>query len=111
MEGLEAFMSHLSWHNYLVIISFFAAIAGIALLLNSPKETNNDVEATNHSLMLMAFTYWLVYCVTFGLQKIICPDWELLITSVRLTSVLAYILTFACVLSLPLHQVATRQLD
>lgn len=110
MEGLERLMPHLSWHDYLITASFFAAIAGIILLLSNRK-TNSDAEATNHSLMLMTFAYWLVYCVTFGLQKIICPDWELLITSVKLTSVLAYILTFACVLSLPLHQVATRQIN
>ena len=103
-------MPHLSWHDYLVIASFFAAVAGIGLL-SVDKVTSSDAEATNDMLMLMAFAYWLVYCVTFGLQKIICPDWELLITSVRLTSVLAYILTFACVLSLPLHQVATRQTE
>ncbi len=102
-------MPHLLWHDYLMILSFFAAIAGLVLLFNGNPAYESDWEITNRVLMMMTFTYWLVYCVAVGLQKCILPQWEVLLWSVRLTGVLAYLLTAACVLSLPLHRVSTRQ--
>jgi hypothetical protein len=102
-------MPHFSWHDYLTILSFFASIAGIALLFKGSQANESDWEITDRVLMLMTFTYWLVYCTTTGLQYVILPQWEVLLWSMKLTSVLAYLLTAACVLSLPLHRVAIRQ--
>lgn len=89
--------------------SFFAAIVGIALLFQGSQAYESDWEITDRVLMLMTFTYWLVYCVAVGLQRFILPQWELLLWSVKLTGILAYLLTTACVLSLPLHRVSMRQ--
>lgn len=102
-------MPQLSWHDYLMAFSFFAAIAGIGLLFNSSQASESDWEITDRVLMLMTFTYWLVYCVAAGLQRLILPEWEMLLWSVKLTGVLSYLLTAACVLSLPLHRVSVRQ--
>lgn len=102
-------MPHLSWHDYLMTFSFFAAIAGIALLFSTNQAYESDWEITDRVLMLMTFTYWLVYCVAVGLQHLILPQWEVLLWSVKLTAILAYLLTAACVLSLPLHRVSIRQ--
>lgn len=89
--------------------SFFAAIVGIGLLFQGSQAYESDWEITDRVLMLMTFTYWLVYCVAVGLQRFILPQWELLLWSVKLTGILAYLLTTACVLSLPLHRVSMRQ--
>lgn len=102
-------MPHFSWHNYLMILSFFASIAGIALLFNGTQADESDWEITDRVLMLMTFTYWMVYCIATGVQHFILPQWEMLLWSVKLTGVLAYLLTAACMLSLPLHRVAIRQ--
>jgi hypothetical protein len=102
-------MPQLSWHDYLTILSFFASIVGIALLFNGSQPCESDWEITDRVLMLMTFTYWMVYCATAGLQHLILPQWEMLLWSVKLTGVLAYLLTAACVLSLPLHRVSIRQ--
>jgi hypothetical protein len=102
-------MPHLSWHDYLMTFSFFAAIGGIGLLFNGSQASESDWEITDRVLMLMTFTYWLVYCVAAGSQRFILPEWEMLLWSVKLTGVLSYLLTAACVLSLPLHRVSVRQ--
>ncbi|XHX76898.1 MAG: hypothetical protein RBJ76_21030 [Stenomitos frigidus ULC029] len=102
-------MPQLSWHDYLMTCSFFAAIAGIGLLFNGSQASESDWEITDRVLMLMTFTYWLVYCLAAVSQHFILPEWEVLLWSVKLTGVLAYLLTAACVLSLPLHRVSIRQ--
>lgn len=102
-------MPHCSWHDYLLILSFFASIAGLALLLTDKESQPTEVAAVDRMLFLMAFTYWLVFCVAFGAQKVIHPEWETLLLSVKFTGVIAYLLTATCVLSLPLHRVSVRQ--
>ncbi|WP_239033134.1 hypothetical protein [Leptothermofonsia sichuanensis] len=101
-------MVHLSWHHDLLILSFFAAIAGLLLLLTDKRPDASDPEGTNRVLLMMSFAYWLVHCLAVGLQKLILPEWELVLTSIKLTSALSYLLTVACVLSLPLHRASIR---
>jgi len=98
-------------HTSLVILSVFASIAGVALLTIDKKPAKDEIEAADNALMLMAFTYWLVYCIAFGLQKLISPQWEIVLLSVKLTGVIAYLLTASCVLSLPLNRVSMRQIE
>lgn len=104
-------MFHLSWHYGLLILSFFAAIAGLLLLVTDKQPDSNDPEGTNRVLLMMIFAYWLVHCMAVGLQKLVLPEWEMVLTSIKLTSALSYLLTFACVLSLPLHRVSMRQTE
>lgn len=104
-------MPQFSWHDYLIILSFFASIGGIALLLTEKRSATNDFDVTHHLLMRMTFTYWLVYCVAFGIRPLIAPEWEIVLLSVKLTGVLSYLLTATCILSLPLHRVAARQME
>lgn len=101
-------VANLNWHDYLVFISFIASIAGL-FLLYSPKQTQlEDFEAIERSLFQMSFAYWIVYCVAFSILKLELPEWETLIMSLRLTAVIAYMLTFCCILSLPLHRLAKQ---
>ena len=102
-------MVDISWHESLIILSFFASIAGVALLTINHPPAKDEMEAADQMLLRMTFVYWLVYCVAFGAQKLISPDWETMLLSIRLTGVIAFLLTASCILSLPLNRVAVRQ--
>lgn len=104
-------MSELSLHELMVIFSSFACVAGISLLVSDRDCTKDDVEAADHMLMLMTFAYWLVYCGAMILQKVILPEWEIVMLSAKLTGVIAFLLTASCLLSLPLNRVADRQVE
>lgn len=104
-------MLNLGWHNCLVLISFAACITGLLLLSDSKQTQADDLEETEQILFRMSFSYWMVYCVAFGMEKIVLPDWDVLLMSLRITAALSYFLTFACVVCLPLHRFAVRQVE
>jgi hypothetical protein len=104
-------MLNLGWHNVLVLISFAACVTGLFLLSDGKQTQADELEETEQTLFKMIFTYWIVYCVTFGSQKIAPPDWEILLLSLKLTAALSYFLTFACAVCLPLHRFAVRQVE
>jgi hypothetical protein len=94
----------------LTVISWLAAIAGL-VLLNPLKKTDADFDPTERVLCMMVFAYWLVYCTAKAIQPMILPQWEVALLSVKLMGVLSYLLTFTCVLSLPLHRISSRQME
>ena len=104
-------MLNLNWHDYSVLISFTACITGLCLISDGNETQANDLEETEQTLFKMSFTYWMVYCVAFGIQKIVLPDWEILLLNLKLTAALSYFLTFACIVCLPLHRFAVRQVE
>lgn len=97
-------------HEFCVLFSFVACIAGLVLLWGKTKFTS-EAEETEEILLRMSFAYWLVYCVAFGVKKIILPDWETVMLSLKITSALSYLLTFSCILSLPLHKFAVHRVQ
>jgi uncharacterized membrane protein len=97
-------------HDFFVLLSFMACIAGL-LLLWERKQQKDEAEETERILFRMSFSYWLVYCVAFAIQKIVLPDWETVMMSLRITAALSYFLTFSCVVSLPLHKLAVRHVQ
>jgi len=105
-------MVELNWHDYLVMVSFVASIAGIVLLgdnRNSPP--TDDRTLSEEILIKMSFTYWTVYCISvFGL-KLHLPEDSWLLLSLKLTTVLSYLLTASSILSLPLQRMAVRQVE
>lgn len=104
-------MLNLSWHDYLLILSFFASVAGIILLMLDRHSVKNEVEAADSMLLLMAFVYWGVYCSANGLQRVVSPDLETFLLSIKLTGVISYLLTASCVLSLPLNRLSIKQVE
>jgi hypothetical protein len=103
-------MVELNWRDYLVMVSFVASIAGL-LLLGDKRESKLAGERTLNEEMLieMSFTYWIVYCISvFGL-KLHLPEDSWLLLSLKLTTVLSYLLTASSILSLPLQRMAIRQ--
>lgn len=97
-------------HGFVVAISSIACIVGLVLLRDC-KQQKDDATETEEILLRMSFSYWLVYCVAFGIEKMLVPNWEELTMTLRITTALSYFLTFSCVLSLPLHKFAVRQIE
>ena len=101
-------VANLSWQDSLVFLSFLGSIAGLWLLFNSKQTQAEDLEATERSLFMMTFAYWLVYCVARGILKLELPEWETLLMSLKITGVISYMLTFCCIVSLPLHRLSRQ---
>lgn len=92
------------WYHYLLIVSFLACIAGLSLTYATRHLPVTDHEATEQMLFRMSFAYWMVYCGAFALQHMPLPQSETLDLSLKFTLVISYLLTFSCVLTLPLHR-------
>lgn len=103
-------MEHSIWHNYLFLVSFIACIAGLCLLAADQQalleEATTEAARTEYLLIRMSFTYWIVYCVAIAAQHITLPTWEVWLMSLKLTAVISYLLTFTCILTVPLHRFA-----
>ncbi|MBE9206334.1 hypothetical protein IQ244_07370 [Nostoc sp. LEGE 06077] len=97
-------------HEFVVAVSFGACVLGLILLWDG-KQPKDDIEETEKILFRMSFSYWLVYCVAFALEKVILPDWESVMISLKITTALSYFLTFSCILSLPLHKFAVHRVE
>jgi hypothetical protein len=97
-------------HELFVAISSVACIVGL-FLLRDCKEYKGYMTETEQILLKMSFSYWLVYCIAFGIGKIGLSNLEGLTTSLKITTALSYFLTFSCILSLPLHKLAVRQIE
>ncbi|WP_190939742.1 hypothetical protein [Nostoc flagelliforme] len=97
-------------HEFVVAVSFVACIIGLVLVWDT-KQHRNDMEETERVLFRMSFSYWLVYCVAFGIEKMVLPDWESILMTLRITTALSYFLTFSCIVSLPLHKFAVHRVE
>ena len=105
-------MVELNWHDYIVIISFVAAIAGLLLLGdNRNSEAADDRTLSEEILIKMSFTYWIVYCISVFALKLHIPEDNWLLHSLKLTTVLSYLLTASSILSLPLQRMAVRRVE
>ena len=105
-------MVELNWHDNLVIVSFVASIAGLLLLGDKGDSQPADARTLSEEILIeMSFTYWIVYCISvFGL-KLHLPEDSWLLLSLKLTTVLSYLLTASSILSLPLQRMAVRQVE
>jgi hypothetical protein len=97
-------------HEFVVAVSSVACIIGLVLLWDGKQQTN-DVEETERILFRMSFSYWLVYCAAFGIEKMVLPNWESVLMTLKITTALSYFLTFSCILSLPLHKFAVHRVE
>jgi len=51
-------MLNLSWHDYLVLISFAACVTGLFLLSDGKQTQADDLEETEETLFKMSFAGW-----------------------------------------------------
>ncbi|WP_353929273.1 hypothetical protein WJM97_13195 [Okeanomitos corallinicola TIOX110] len=97
-------------HEFVVAVSSVACIVGLLLLWDQKKQ-KEEAQVTEEILLRMSFTYWLVYCIAFGIEKMVLPNWEGLIMTLKITTALSYFLTFSCILSLPLYKFAVHEVE
>ena len=113
-------MVELNWHDYILMISFVAAIAGLWLLgdirnsvmtEDSPRDSLADRTLSEEILIKMSFTYSIVYCISVFALKLQLPEESWLLHSLKLTTVLSYLLTASSILSLPLQRMTIRRVE
>jgi hypothetical protein len=100
-------MAYPVWHHYVTLISFFAAVLGLFILYND-RSVHQDFDDTNWTLLAMCYAYWLVHCCAEALQRVMRPDWQTAILSLKLTALFSLLLTFSCAFSLPLNRIALK---
>jgi hypothetical protein len=98
-------------HDYFVLISFFACIAGLWLLSDRFCNRDSELEETEQILQRMTFAYWLLYCIAVGVLKLGLPEEWQIVQSLRLTGIFSFFLTFSCLISLPLHKLSVRRVE
>jgi len=113
-------MVELNWHDYVVILSFVASIAGLLLLGDirnsvltddSVRDSFADRTLSEEILIKMSFTYSIVYCTSVFALKLHLPEDSWLLHSLKLTTVLSYLLTASSILSLPLQRMTVRRVE
>lgn len=112
-------MVDLNWHDYLVMVSFVASIAGLVLLCDRNSQPTDDSlrdsfasrTLSEEMLIKMSFIYWIVYCISVAGLKLHRPEESWLLLSLKLSTVLSYLLTVSSILSLPLQRMAVRLED
>jgi hypothetical protein len=103
-------MLELSWHSGLQTVSCLAALVGLVWSISSDRVQDSDQRRDNEETLLrMAFTYWIVFCLSVALQKLDLPPWDGLIVGLKFTAMLTYCLTFSSIVCLPLHHFESRR--
>lgn len=108
-------MVELNWHDYLVMVSCVASIAGLVLLgeptaTGSPKPA--DEKALSEEILIkMSFTYSIVYSISALGLNFPLPEDSIVLLSLKFSTVLSYLLTAASILSVPLQRMAVRQVE
>jgi hypothetical protein len=86
-----------------------ASVVGLYFYGRSPVENLSQAEADRETLVRLTFAYWIVYCCARWVEQA-CLDFSQSLTcSLRLLMLLSYLLTFCCVLSLPLQLLEQRR--
>lgn len=104
-------MVELNWHDYVVMVSFVASIVGLVLLGDRKSQPTDDRTFSEETLIKMSFIYSIVYSISVLGLKIPLPEDHWLLASLKLTTVLSYLLTVSSILSLPLQRMAVRQVE
>ena len=97
-------------HDFFVMLSFVACVAGLGLLWDK-EQFETEMQETEKILFRMSFSYWLVYCIAFGIEKIFLPFPEAVLMSLRMTTALSYFLTYSCSICLPIHKFAMSRIE
>nr|MCU0547665.1 hypothetical protein [Oscillatoriaceae cyanobacterium Prado104] len=105
----------LNWHDYLVMVSCVASVAGL-LLLGEPTATKSEMPADERALseeilMKMSFTYSIVYSISALGLNFPLPEESIVLLSLKFSTVLSYLLTASSILSLPLQRITVRQIE
>jgi hypothetical protein len=111
LESRQMHSINIFCHGFVVAVSSVACVLGIVLLWYPSSKQVTELQEAEETLLRMSFSYWLVYCIAFGIEQVVLPDWESLTLTLRITATLSYFLTFSCILSLPLHKFAIHHIE
>ena len=98
MSEAALVLSSLGWQGQLNFVALVACLLGIALLQWLPEQDEH-----RHTLLMMSFACWAVYCLAWFSQSHIPQDSIHLIRLARSTCALCSIFTFSSLFSLPLY--------
>jgi hypothetical protein len=98
MSEATLVLSGFGWQGLLNLVALGACLLGIALLQCLPEEDGN-----RHTLLMMSFACWAVYCLAWLSQSHIPQDSIQLMRLARFTCALCSIFTFSSLFSLPLY--------
>jgi hypothetical protein len=106
-------MSHLSWHDYLTLLSCTTSFMGLWFCCKDQTQTAqtqelSEAEAMSETLVRMTFVYWTLYCIAHWTAKLCSSIPQDLACSLHILTLLSYLLTFCCVLTIPLHLIEQR---
>jgi hypothetical protein len=102
-------MPFISWHDWILVISSIASVAGLYFYGRSPIKVPSEAEAAQETLVRLTFVYWIVYCCAHWGEQACTALSPSLTCSLRLLMLLSYLLTFCCALSMPLHLIEQRR--
>jgi hypothetical protein len=102
----QTYLTHSEFTHVITLISFFASALGLFTLYHHDRLRHEDLDETQWMLFAMAFTYWMVHCVTIAVVQWIPQDWIWVLLNVKITAVASALLTFSCAMSLPLNRIA-----
>jgi hypothetical protein len=108
-------MVELNWHDYLVMVSCVASVAGLVLLGDSTaidSETPADERALSEEILIkMSFTYSIVYSISALGLNFPLPEDSIVLLSLKFSTVMSYLLTASSILSLPLQRMTVRHIE
>lgn len=106
-------MAIVSLHDSLLIFSGLTSVVGIGYTYASALKDPTESEAMQETLVRLTFVYWSVFCsasLAVGLGDRIVPFFPNDVACrLKLLTLLSFMLTFCCLLSLPLHLIEQHQ--
>jgi hypothetical protein len=102
-------MPILSWHDSFLLLSSLTSVVGLGYVYRIALKDPTESETMRETMIRLTFVYWIVFCLSsFGdrFLSFLPYDWS---CRLKILSLLCFMLTFCCVLSLPLHFIEQRQ--
>ena len=102
-------MPILSWHDLLLVFSSLTSLAGVGYVYRFAAQEPTESQALQETLTRLTFVYWFVFCASHLGQRLAAFLPDDLSYQLKILSLLCFVLTFCCLLSLPLHLIERRQ--
>lgn len=102
-------MPIVSWHDSLLLFSSFTSVVGVGYAYRIALKDPTESEAMQETMVRLTFVYWIVFCLSSlgdRFFSFLPHDWS---CRLKILSLLCFMLTFCCLLSLPLHFIEQRQ--
>lgn len=101
-------MPTLAWHDGVLLLSCVTSLVGLCWVCQSPIAEPTEAEAAQETMVRLTFVYWMVYCLAHWASQLCDGSPHPVACSLRLMTLFAFLLTFCCVFSLPLHWIEQR---